>query len=208
MGMKKIDFLALVVMASVLTACGPSMKAQRMTTAQGDEMANEITDGWLATDTTNAVNSIIKQMLQHKGYQQYLKTFQGRKPKLFVAEIQNNTADAYFPIQDLNDELLNELSAGGEVVLIDEAARNRILKEIRYQNDGMVNAKDVKSIGKAAGADMIIFGNVNMKPEMFAGKTLKEYSVNLRVTDIESGVEKMRGRYKVSKYSERSGYRW
>ncbi|MBR1428930.1 MAG: hypothetical protein IJ590_01610 [Rickettsiales bacterium] len=206
--MKKIDFLALVVMASVLTACGPSMKAQRMTTAQGDEMANEITDGWLATDTTNAVNSIIKQMLQHKGYQQYLKTFQGRKPKLFVAEIQNNTADAYFPIQDLNDELLNELSAGGEVVLIDEAARNRILKEIRYQNDGMVNAKDVKSIGKAAGADMIIFGNVNMKPEMFAGKTLKEYSVNLRVTDIESGVEKMRGRYKVSKYSERSGYRW
>jgi len=206
--MKKIDFLALVVMASVLTACGPSMKAQRMTTAQGDEMANEITDGWLATDTTNAVNSIIKQMLQHKGYQQYLKTFQGRKPKLFVAEIQNNTSDAYFPIQDLNDELLNELSAGGEVVLIDEAARNRILKEIRYQNDGMVNAKDVKSIGKAAGADMIIFGNVNMKPEMFAGKTLKEYSVNLRVTDIESGVEKMRGRYKVSKYSERSGYRW
>lgn len=206
--MKKIDFLALVVMASVLAACGPSMKAQRMTTAQGDEMANEITDGWLATDTTNAVNSIIKQMLQHKGYQQYLKTFQGRKPKLFVAEIQNNTSDAYFPIQDLNDELLNELSAGGEVVLIDEAARNRILKEIRYQNDGMVNAKDVKSIGKAAGADMIIFGNVNMKPEMFAGKTLKEYSVNLRVTDIESGVEKMRGRYKVSKYSERSGYRW
>lgn len=206
--MKKIGFLTLLVMASMLTACGPSMKAQRMTTAQGDEMANEITDGWLATDTTNAVNSIIKQMLQHKGYQQYLKTFQGRKPKLFVAEIQNNTSDAYFPIQDLNDELLNELSAGGEVVLIDEAARNRILKEIRYQNDGMVNAKDVKSIGKAAGADMIIFGNVNMKPEMFAGKTLKEYSVNLRVTDIESGVEKMRGRYKVSKYSERSGYRW
>lgn len=205
--MRKIGLLALVIAAS-LTACGPSMKAQRMTTAQGDEMANEITDGWLATDTTNAVNSMMKQMLTHKGYQQYLKTFKGRKPKLFVAEIQNNTSDAYFPIQDLNDELLNELSAGGDVVLIDEAARNRILKEIRYQNDGMVEAKDVKSIGKAAGADMIIFGNVNMKPEMFAGKTLKEYSVNLRITDIESGVEKMRGRYKVSKYSERSGYRW
>ena len=205
--MKKLSFVT-VLTALALTACGPSMKAQRMTTAQGDEKANEITDSWLATDTTNAVNSIMKQMLQHKGYQQYLKTFKGRKPKLFVAEIQNNTADAYFPIQDLNDELLNELSAGGEVVLIDEAARNRILKEIRYQNDGMVDAKDVKSIGKAAGADMIIFGNVNMKPEMFEGKTLKEYSVNLRITDIESGVEKMRGRYKVSKYSERSGYRW
>ncbi len=206
--MKKIDFLALVVMASVLAACGPSMKAQRISTAQGDEKANEITDSWLATDTTNAVNSIMKQMLEHKGYQQYLKGFKGRKPKLFVAEIQPNTADASFQFQALNDELLNELSAGGEVVLIDEAARNRILKEIRYQNDGMVDAKDVKSIGKAAGADMIIFGNVNMKPEMFEGKTLKEYSVNLRITDIESGVEKMRGRYKVSKYSERSGYRW
>ena len=71
--MKKLSFVT-VLTALALTACGPSMKAQRMTTAQGDEKANEITDSWLATDTTNAVNYIMKQMLEHKGYQQYLKT--------------------------------------------------------------------------------------------------------------------------------------
>ena len=62
--------------------------------------------------------------------------------------------------------------------------------------------------GKQAGADLLIFGSVNMKPEMLAGKTLKEYSVNIRLTDIATGVEVMRTRYKVSKYSERSGYGW
>ena len=72
----------------------------------------------------------------------------------------------------------------------------------------MVDPKDVKSIGKQAGADLLIFGSVNMKPEMLAGKTLKEYSVNIRLTDISTGVEVMRTRYKISKYSERSGYGW
>ena len=41
--MKKLSFFT-VLAALALTACGPSMKAQRMTTAQGDEKANEITD--------------------------------------------------------------------------------------------------------------------------------------------------------------------
>ena len=72
----------------------------------------------------------------------------------------------------------------------------------------MVDQKDIKSIGKQAGADLLIFGNINMKPEILDGKTLKEYSVNIRMTDIKTGVEVMRARYKNTKYSERSGYSW
>ena len=179
-----------------------------MSTSAGDEKAMKVTDNWVMTDTTNAIQEVLKQMQNHKGYQRYIANMNGKTPKLFIAEIQNNTSEAYFPIQDMNDELLNELSASGEFILIDEVARNRILKEIKYQNDGMVDPKDVKSIGKQAGADLLIFGSVNMKPEMLAGKTLKEYSVNIRLTDISTGVEVMRTRYKISKYSERSGYGW
>ena len=54
----------------------------------------------------------------------------------------------------------------------------------------------------------MVFGTINMKPEILENKTLKEYSVNVRITDMETGIEVMRARYKVSKYSERSGYKW
>lgn len=203
-----VSRLFIVALCLIITGCGPKIKTQRMSTLAGDEKAMKVTDNWVMTDTTNAIQEVLKQMQNHKGYQKYIANMNGKTPKLFIAEIQNNTSEAYFPIQDMNDELLNELSASGEFILIDEVARNRILKEIKYQNDGMVDPKDVKSIGKQAGADLLIFGSVNMKPEMLAGKTLKEYSVNIRLTDISTGVEIMRTRYKISKYSERSGYGW
>ena len=47
-----------------------------------------------------------------------------------------------------------------------------------------------------------------MKPETLSGKTIKDYSVNIRMTEIESGEEVMRTRYKISKYSKRSGMSW
>jgi len=206
--MKKINFLFLLLYSLALVSCGPKMKTQRLTTAQGDEKAMYITDNWLATDTKNAVNETLKQIYNSKKYKDYIKKMKGKQPKLFIAEIQNNTSEAYFPIQDLNDEMLMEISNGNDFILIDDKARDKILDEIQYQNDGMVEQNDIKTIGKQSGADVMIFGNVNMKPEMLEGKTIKEYSVNIRMTDILTGNEIVRSRYQLSKYSERKGYSW
>jgi hypothetical protein len=54
----------------------------------------------------------------------------------------------------------------------------------------------------------MIFGNVYMKPEKRDGKTIKEYSVNMRMTDIEKATELLRTRTKVFKYSEKNASGW
>ena len=190
-----------------MTSCGPTIKTQRVSLQESDKKAMTITDEWIATDTENAAKAILEQIDKHRGFQAYLAKL-GRRPKLFIGEVQNQTSEAYFPIGDLNDELLNEFSASGDYILIDANAREKILKEIKFQNDGMVKPEDVKKIGKASGADLIIFGDIRMKPETLAGKTVKDYSVNIRMTDIESGEEVLRTRYKTSKYSKRSGAGW
>ena len=192
-------FLSLLMLAS----CG-SFKAKRVSAEESDEKGLEITDNWMSADTTQAVQDLLKQIRAHKGYQRWLAANGGGQPKLFIADVQNDTSEAYFPIGDLNDELLNELSMSGDFVLVDAAARERILKEVTYQNDGMVDPKTAKSVGKQTGADIMIFGNIYMKPEKRKGKTIKEYSVNIRMTDIEKAVEVMRARTKVFKYSEQS----
>lgn len=202
--MKKF-ILCLVLLLTI--SCAPKMKVQRLNTDQSDEKAMSITDKWVAKDTELAVQDILKQIENHVGFQIYLEKL-GRRPKLFISEVQNNTAEAFFPIGDLNDELLNEFSSSGSYVLIDASAREQILKEITYQNNGMVDSKQIKSIGKTSGADLLIFGDVRMKPETLGGKTIKDYSVNLRMTDIETGEEVLRTRYKVSKYSIRKGMGW
>lgn len=201
--MKLISILTLL---TLITACG-SFKAERVDQKSADEKGLEITDNWMGTDTSMAIKDVLKQLQNHKGFQKYLAK-QGGSPKVFVGEVQNNTAEAYFPIDDLNDEFLNELSSSGDFVLIDAKQRENILKEIKYQNDGMVDPKTAKAIGKQTGADLMIFGNVYMKPETRDGKTIKEYSLNLRMTNIESAEEVLRTRTKIQKYSNQKSMGW
>ena len=182
-------------------------QAERTSGKESDIKALEITDKWVEKDTEESVKKILKQLKLHKGFQLYLKTL-GRKPKIFIVDIQNQTSNPYFPIEDLNDELLNEFSASGEFILIDAVAREVLLKEVTYQSDGMVSPKEVKQIGKQAGADLLIFGSVRMTPHRRKGKTIKQYSVNLRMTDIERGIEVLRARAKVRKYSEQNSLAW
>jgi predicted restriction endonuclease len=202
-----LRMLLLVSCLSILaTSCG-SFKAKRVSADEGDELAMGITDKWVDKDTELVVADILKQIENHKGFQKFLAK-SSKKPKLFIAEVQNNTSEPYFPIADMNDELLNQFSAAGDYTLIDAQSRDKILKEIQYQNDGMVNPAQVKKIGKQSGADLLIFGSVNMQPATRSGKTLKQYTVNLRMTDIETAEEVLRVRAKTQKYSEQKSTGW
>ncbi|HLE09941.1 MAG: hypothetical protein A2504_02990 [Bdellovibrionales bacterium RIFOXYD12_FULL_39_22] len=202
--------LALLVLVSFLLGlqgCGSNFKAQRVSADESDEKALEITDKWIQRDTENAIKDVLQKFSAHKGLQRYLGKL-GRQPKLFISSVQNETSEAYFPIDDMNDKLLDEFSSSGDYILIDAAARDKILAEITYQNDGMVDPAQAKMIGKQSGADILIFGAVRMKPEARDGKTLKQYSVNLRMTNLETAEEVCRVRFEASKYSEQKGSGW
>lgn len=200
---------SLVVITTVLllsTGCS-SFKAQRVDRNEGDEKALSITDKWVQRDTEDAVKDLVKQMERHPSFQEVLKNSK-KKLKIFIAEVQNETSEPYFPIRDINDELLNEFSYSGKFTLVDAEARGKLLKEIQYQNDGMVDPAQAKSIGKQFGADVLVLGSVRMQPESREGKTIKQYSVNLRMTNLETSEEVLRIRYKTSKYSEQSKTGW
>ncbi len=202
--MKKMTILLSVLF--IVTSCA-SYKAQRVDNNTSDEKSMEITDNWMGEDTRRAVQELMKQMKNHRGYNRVMQSFNGT-PKVFIGEVQNSTSEAYFPIDDMNDEFLYEVSALGDFQLVDAKAREKILAEITYQNDGMVDPNQAKQIGKQLGADFMIFGTVYMKPEKRDGKTLKEYSVNLRMTNVETAGEVFRLRTRINKFSNKKDYGW
>ena len=198
--------LLMLALTLFVTSCS-SFKAERVDGAKGDEKALEITDKWVMKDTENAVKDILEQISKHKGFQRYLGETK-KKPKLFIMEVQNETSEPYFPIADMNDELLNEFSASGEYTLIDNQGRDKILKEVKYQAEGMVDPAQIVQIGKQTGADLIILGAVRMNPETRDGKTLKQYTVNMRMTNLKTSEEVLRVRSKAQKYSEQAKSGW
>jgi penicillin-binding protein activator len=196
-----MKLMAIMFSLLTLSACS-SFQAERVDAKKSDEKAMKITDEWVSADTEQVIKEVVEQMIKHKGFRQYTGQL-GRSPRLFTGDIQNLTSDPYFPINDVNDEFLNELSVSGDFTLVDAQARESILKEVTYQNDGAVDPETARKIGKQTGADLMIFGNVYMRPQTRDGKTIKEYAVNLRMTDIERAVEVLRVRTKLFKYSER-----
>lgn len=205
--MKHLWIVTGVVCAVSLASGCSSFKAERVDDAKADEKAMEITDNWVDGDTIRVMDGAIKQMMAHKRFNEYNTKFQGKRIKLFVGEIRNNTTESYFPIRDLEDALLEKMSNSDEFTLIDASRRDALLKEITYQNDGMVEPSQAKKVGKQSGADVMIFGDINMKPETRDGKTIKTYTVNLRLTDIQSAEEICRVREKINKFSK-GGARW
>lgn len=203
--MKKILLLSIIVLIS---SCAPSLKTQRMTTFEGDEKAMTITDDWVAVDTDLATKHIIDKLTNHVRYQRYLREHNYKIPKLFIGEVENQTSEDNFPVQALNNKILNEFFDSGNFDLISIKDRDRILKEIKYQNSGVVKESDIKSIGKASGADLILSGEVVMEEKRLGGKTLKEYSLSMRLVDIESGEEVSRALYETTKYSKQKKFSW
>lgn len=204
--MKASLMLVSLSMIFLLTSCS-SFKAERVDGTKGDEKALEITDKWVLKDTETAIKDILEQIGKHKGFQRYLGDTK-KKPKLFIMEVQNETSEPYFPIADMNDELLNEFSASGEYTIIDNQGRDKILKEVKYQAEGMVDPSQMVQIGKQTGADIIILGAVRMNPEVRDGKTLKQYTVNMRMTNLKTSEEVLRVRSKSQKYSEQAKSGW
>ena len=198
---------AIFIMMVGLVVSSCSFQAKRVDARESDERALEITDKWVQRDTEKVVGDILEGMKNHGGFRRYLQGL-GRPPVVFIGEVQNETSEAYFPISEINDEFLNRVSARGDMTLVDAAAREALLKEITYQNDGMVDPTTAKRIGNQVGADLIIFGNVHMQPHTRDGETIKQYSVNIRITHLERGIEVMRTRATLSKYSEQSSFGW
>lgn len=205
--MKISSIVAIVLTTLVLLTSCSRFKAERVDGEKGDEKALAITDKWVLKDTETAVKDILNQIGKHKGFQRYLGQ-STRKPKLFIMEIQNETSEAYFPIADMNDELLNEFSASGEYTIIDNQGRDKILQEVKYQAEGMVDSAQMVQIGKQTGADLIILGAVRMNPETRDGKTIKQYTVNMRMTNLKTSEEVLRVRSKSQKYSEQAKSGW
>ena len=203
----KMKPILAVALCLSLTACG-GFKAQRVDEKTADEKAMEITDEWVDGDTIRVIDMTLEKIHAHKRFRRFLKKRGGKDLKLFVGEIKNSTSEAYFPADDMEEALLEKLSDSETFVLLDAKQREAILKEMTYQNDGMVNPAEAKRIGLQSGADAMLFGTIYMKPKRRNGKTIKNYSVNFRLTDLTTGQELVRTRAKISKFSEQSGTKW
>lgn len=187
----------LMLLFFLLSSCS-GFQTSKVVSALSEEKAIREGSDWLQRDTEKVIQRSMATIKEHQAFKEYLRNL-GRTPIVFVGQVKNMTGEGHFPIQEINDELLTELSASGDFILVDSATREAILEKVTSQKDGKVNSSTLKLIGRQTGANLMIFGNVDMQPRGRDGETLKQYTMNLRMTDIERGIEVLRTQTEISK---------
>lgn len=167
-----------------------------------------VDDRWNETDARVTAEKIIASMLS-KGW---LKAFKerngGTRPLVIVGDVANRT-DEHIDTKALADFISDELINSGRVRFVDAANREKILKEINYQNDsGMVSEKTSKRKGRQVGADFLLFGTISSSVHTQEGLKRVTYQTNLRLTDLETAEITWSGKHLITKRFKRSGSSW
>lgn len=204
--MKKTILAFLCCSLFLMEGCG-GVTAGRISSEEGDVKASAITDKWIKKDSENAAKEIMNQLETHRGFQRYMAKL-NRQPILYIRDVSNQTEDAYFPIAELNNALLKEISRSGDFILLDRAASKKLEEELAYQHGGATKRQTAKKVGQFENVDLMIFGEITMQKISEDGETIKQYTVNMRLTDLETGVEVARMDYEVQKFMERSRFSW
>lgn len=209
--MKKNFKLILLITPLLL---GAPLALTSCSSFQGDygdpNQAQILDDKWNPTDATLTVEKMVKDM----GIAPWIANWredagkkQSDRPFVLVDDMENRTSeliDTKAMYEDLRSQVLND----GKVRFIDGDLRQKILKEYKYQQSGVVKKNEVKGPGKQRGADFFLSGAISSINSSQGGKSSVQYQIEMKLTNISTGELVWSGIEKIRKNFKRSSVGW
>jgi PBP1b-binding outer membrane lipoprotein LpoB len=155
----------------------------------------DLSGRWNDTDSRMVADQMILDLFESDAYKNYAKD-KGRKPVIVVGLIRNKTSEHI----DANNyvkkfEVVIHNSGMAELVESDEF-RDKLRKERADQQDFSASAAQW---GKEAGADLILFGEMNSETDVLNKKRVVNYITTLFLTDMETNKRVWYGQREIKK---------
>lgn len=184
-----ISFLALTFLVSCATGGG----------VYRDPMEEQILgDKWNNTDANKTAKHMVKSMIEAAWLTNFLKD-QGEKPVVIVDLVENRT-DEHIDVQALTDAIRSELINSQKVRFVNAKRRQKILDELRYQNEsGNVKQSSRTKRGQQTGADYLLGGALSNIVAVKGDDKTVTYQTSLTLTNLETAEIEWNGFHKIKK---------
>jgi hypothetical protein len=156
-------------------------------TYETPEQAGHYDEAYDASDKRLIVESLAGKLLDGTVH------LAAKRPVIIMYGITNETSE-HINTGGISDEIRRELLQSGRFRFLNETQRENIQREIEYQYGGAVSP-DTRAIrARQVGADYMITGTLRSiekeepRQVRVKRKTLMYYSLNLELTDLESGL--------------------
>ncbi len=179
---KKVSKLMGLGVACLICACSTT------TTVLDVDNPMYMSEDFGYTDLKTATEKMISSILTNPPISE-----RNDRPVVIAYGITNRT-DEHIDTQAITEKIQTGLTRSGKLRFINKEARDKIQKEIGYQQGGMINPETRTKLGKQIGAEYMLTGSItSITTEEGKGIRLKEkrvkyYKVALELTDLNTNI--------------------
>jgi len=191
---KKLLVLCLAGAAAVFLtlSCSSNPRVSRVGT-QAD-----LSGYWNDTDIQAVCNNLIEDALSSPRLNQAVNAFKKEAPVVFVGTFYNDSSE-HIDTEIISKKMETALFNSGKLEFI---AGDRLRKQIREQRQDQQLSADPSTaarLGKEAGADFILTGNVKINVDAVEGRQARTYYVFASIYNIETNKLQWQGEKDIKK---------
>lgn len=158
----------------------------------------DLSGRWNDSDSKKVADQMIFDLFDSDSFKSYAKS-KSAKPVIVVGTIRNKTSEHI----DANNfikkfEVVIHNSGVADLVESDEF-RDKLRVERTEQQD-FADPSTVKQMGKEAGADLMLFGEMTSETDTYNNRRVVNYITTLFLTDIETNKRIWYGQNEIKKY--------
>ncbi|MDD3096912.1 MAG: penicillin-binding protein activator LpoB [Candidatus Cloacimonetes bacterium] len=199
--MKQVVIIVLLGMLLLLTACGPSVKVQRVSS----DTATDFGGRWNDTDSRLVSEEMVRDMLSRPWMSRFSQT-EGRSPVLIIGTMRNLSSE-HIEMQTFATDIARELLNSGLVRFIASREERDEVREERSDQQYHASEESAKRMANEVGADYMLQGVVKSITDRVDNTQAKFYQVDLQLVDVESSETVWIGSKEIKKLVERSRLR-
>ena len=200
--LKKI--LTLGAIGALFTGCADSFQGEY----SDPQKAEIVDDRWNETDARKSAEVLINSMLSKPWLRNFRTANPGKNPIVMVSPMENRT-DEHIDTKALSESVRDELINSGMVRFVNAENRDKIAKEIEYQQQsGMVSQQAAKKKGKQISAGYMLNGTISSSVHTQGGLKTVTYQTLMQLTDFETSEIIWSQKYDIKKRFKRSGSGW
>lgn len=188
--MYKLPLIAVIIL---LTAC-----QTRQVTRMDPATQVDLSGRWNDTDSRKVADQMIYDLFESDRFKEYAKA-KTAKPVILVGTIRNKTAE-HIDADNFVKKFEVVIHNSNVADLVESSEFRDQLRVERLEQQEFADPATVKRMGKEAGADLMLFGEITSEVDTYDNRKVVNYITTLFLTDVETNKRVWYGQNEIKKY--------
>jgi len=189
-----------IVLASLLSACGPSVERIR------PDETRDLSGLWNDTDSRLVSEEMINDCLSRPWISNF-QTKQHKPPAVIVGTVRNLSHE-HINVQTFTNDMERALINSGRVEFVASKAERSEIREERADQDLNASAASRKAMGQELGADFMLQGTINTIIDTDGKHQVRYYQVDLTLISLVDNRKVWLGQKKIKKFLSNASVRY